>query len=190
MKTLFLTALLLLPTLSEAKNETVRSAPPIGREPSRVMAGARFGQFGANEGALSVGANLEYMYSREFGFGFQAHRASYSTEIALGDMKAEFTNTAFTLALMGNYHFVIKKAPAFDPYLTVGVAHSFISAKANFTGPMAELANNLPAVKAKTGKTFLVGAINGRYFIDPNLSVVGSLALGLSTLSVGMDYLF
>ena len=182
---------LLLPFTAHAKSFEPRSEATIrGVKPASFLGGARFGQFGANEGALSLGANFEYFYLREFSFALQGHRAAYSTEVSVGDIKMEFSTQAITLALLGSYHFVIPKAPAFDPYLSVGVAHSFVSAKAKLTGVPQEFASSIPAPKVEGSPTFLVASANARYFLDPNLSVVGSLALGLSTVTVGMDYLF
>lgn len=187
----FLLLALLLPLSTHAKTLEPKSEAKVrGVKPASLLGGARFGQFGANEGALSLGANLEYFYLKEFSFALQGHRAAYSTEVSAGDMKMEFSTQAITIALLGSYHFVMPKAPAFDPYLSVGIAHSFISTKAILMGVPSEFAGSIPAPKVKGSPTFLVASANGRYFLDTNLSVVGSLALGLSTVTVGMDYLF
>jgi hypothetical protein len=187
----FLLLVLLLPFSAQAKSPEPRSEAQVrGVKPASFLSGARFGQFGANEDALSLGANVEYFYLRNFSFALQGHRAAYSTEVSVGDVKIDFSTQAITLALLGSYHFVIPKAPAFDPYLSVGIAHSFVSSKAKLTGIPQEFAESIPAPKVEGSPTFLVASANGRYFLDPNLSVVGSLALGLSTVTVGMDYLF
>ncbi len=47
-----------------------------------------------------------------------------------------------------------------------------------------------PELTAKGDSTFLVASLGARYFFDRNLSAIGSLNLGISTLHVGMDYRF
>jgi hypothetical protein len=154
------------------------------------LLGFRAGQGRAFEGAMSLGANLEYIYTPEFGFGAQFFRATYGTEISVGPMQAKFTHTSFTVVGLGNFHPGFIRVRSFDPFLSVGLAHSFVSSKGEMKSDVPMPAGAVPEVKVGGNSTFLVASLNGRYFFDRNLSAVGSLGLGLSTLTVGLDYLF
>ncbi len=170
------------------------SEPAVKTNPLRakgVLLGARFGQGGAFEGSLALGANFEYMYNEEFGFGAQGYHAAYSTEIAAGPLKAEMSTKAITIVGLGNYHPAFIKAKNFDPYISVGLAHSFVKTTGTIQGdPEMQARGPMPGLEVKGDRSFMVGSLNARYFLDKNLSAVGSLSLGLSTLTLGMDYLF
>lgn len=154
-----------------------------------ALLGLRFGQGDAFDGKLSSGLSFEYLYSNNFGFNAQAYYASYGTELTAGPAKLQVKNRAITVAALGNYHPSFIHVPMLDPFLSVGLAHSFVKTTASAaSAEQPELA--LPPITASGDSTFLVGSLNARYFLDRNLSVLGSLGLGLSTLTLGIDYLF
>lgn len=146
------------------------------------LLGLRLGQGDAFEGELSMGMNYEYFYNDIFGFSGGVYHASYEAKLAVGPLEADVKTRALTFALQGNLHPTFVKVANLDPFVALGLAHTLVSAKTSVPG--------LVEAEAKTSRTFLVGSVNARYFLDPKLSVVGSLGFGLSTFTFGLDYRF
>jgi hypothetical protein len=139
------------------------------------------------------------MYNSEFGFGGQLVRASYSRTITMDPIEAKVEGKAIVIAATGNWHPNFIRVPAFDPFVSVGIAHSFVKSSASITKAPAQPdfsgipgmpKPEMPKVEVDGDSTYLIGSLNGRYFVDKNLSVIGSLGFGLSTFTIGMDYLF
>ena len=156
-------------------------------QPGHSILGARAGQGGAFAGQLSAGINYEYLYSADFGLGAQLYHAAYSTKVSVGPINAEFSHRAITAVLLGSYHPLFIKVKSLDPYVSAGVAHTFMSSKGELVDGSS---GALPTINVENDSTFLVASLNLRYFLDQHLSVVGTLNLGLSAVGLGVDYLF
>lgn len=177
---------------SEARIESDASdySRPIHKD--SFLLGLRAGQGESYDGNIGAGVNAEYLYSNQFGFGMQTYYSGYKVSATLGPITSTTKVTAITVAGLGNFHPPIAKMPkALDPYLTLGLGHTFVSTKVSTNYPAGYPQGlEVPVATAEGSTTFLVASASLRYFFDEHLSGVGTLGLGLNTISFGMDYLF
>ncbi len=189
-----------LPLVAEARVRSGRAkshvtkpveqdSPSTPLRDGKSLIGGRLGVGGAFDGALAVGINYEYLYTKEFGFGGQFFYSSYGADMTAGPIQASVSSKAYTFAALGHYHPSFIHVQNFDPYASLGIAHSFVKSEATVSGADVSVAS-LPGISVDSDSTFIVASLSGRYFFDDSLSVVGTLGLGLSTFILGMDYLF
>lgn len=172
------------------KSEKYHKVSNVLPEGSNLL-GARLGAVGAYEGSVSFGLQYENLFSRQFGISGQAFYASYGSEVSYGPVSAKWAATAITVGASATYHPDFVHVPKLDLFAALGLAHSFVSAEAKVESTFGDFgAANMPAITADAGGTFLTGSLNGRYFFDPQYSAYLGLGFGLSTLMVGVDYLF
>ncbi len=148
--------------------------------------GANQKYFGAHVGvsgvgsAAAVGVNGEVAYNEHIGIGGWADTWSYGQTFNSTFGNSSYNVRYVALAGTGAYHFAVKSAPKFDPFVGVALGYYIVSSKAesSFGG----------TASADASRIFLGGYGGARYFFKNNLSGVARLGVGASYLSLGVDF--
>lgn len=169
----------------EADRVTLTSPAVI--ETGDNLLGVRTATGAAFDGATVLGANFERIVHPNFGLGLQAHYANYQAKFSMPGIEGEYNNDAWTFVGYGAFHVNVFKVRNLDTYFSAGVAHSVIRGdfKAKVDGPLADKVADI-----KSTRTFGVGYINARYFLDSTFSFTVALGTGLGNFGIGMDVLF
>lgn len=142
--------------------------------------GGHIGMSGVGSTA-AMGVNGEVAYNKRIGIGVWADTWSYGDDYrtALGSYSWDVRYVA--LAGTGSYHFELKNAKKWDPFVGLALGYYVVSssAKSDFGGV---------AYQGDASRLFLGGFGGARYFLSDNLAAVGRVGFGASYLTLGLDF--
>ncbi|MGH7460721.1 MAG: hypothetical protein ACREMA_06790 [Longimicrobiales bacterium] len=139
---------------------------------SQKYLGAHLGMSGVGS-AAAIGVNGEMSYNENIGIGFLVDTWSYGYSAGGFDSSVRYMSFAGT----GAYHFPIKTAPKWDPFVGVAVGYFIVNYESDF-GDFDVDGNRI----------YLGGFGGARYFFKPSVTGVARLGFGASYLSLGVDF--
>jgi hypothetical protein len=130
------------------------------------------GEYGIQEGFLNIGD-----IPSSLGVGAMLGYASYSG----GFFGLNWSYTNIVILINGYYHADLLKNPKLDTYFMVGLGYN--AGTASLDDPSGTY------IKKPTHGGIVLGTgIGGRYYLNPNLSAVAELGVGMGLLRLGVDY--
>jgi hypothetical protein len=160
--------------------------PPQVLEERDFLLGLRFNRGDSFNGTALFGINAEYMLGPNIGINGQIQHGSYTSAFSVGPFSGQWNYKIWTVTALGAFHADLFKLPNFDPYVTVGLGHSFYSVE--WSSDVNGLAS--PNVGAESGSFFVAAYLNFRYFINSAWGVSASIGTGMGLLGLGVDYVF
>jgi hypothetical protein len=157
-----------------------------------LLPGSVAAQFGANQKYLGVhlglsgvgstaafGVNGEMAYNDRISIGAWADTWSYGETYgtALGEYSWDIRYIA--LAGTGAYHFPIKSAPKWDPFVGLALGYYMVSTETSGIGV---------TYTGDANRIFLGGFGGARYSFSPTMAGVARLGFGASYLTLGLDF--
>ena len=135
--------------------------------------GVHVGMSGVGSTA-AFGASGEMAYNEKIGIGVWFDMWSYDYEFSTFNSSTTYMAFAGT----GAYHFPVKSAPKWDPFVGLALGYYVVSYSDDVPG----------GVDAAASRIFLGGFGGARYFFKPNISGVARLGFGASYLTLGVDF--
>ena len=125
-----------------------------------------------------IGGNFEHAKGKNLGLGAFVARWSYS------ESQGGATGSIGYLALGGtaSYHFDVPDGSRWDPFVGGALGYYIVSASSEIEG-----LGEFSAAESRLATGAFAG---GRYFLSPSLSLVGRAGLGVTYLSLGVDFQF
>jgi hypothetical protein len=136
-------------------------------------------------GAVALGAQIERGFTQpgKYGPGIIAGGVGIDYYHWSDDFAGvgSYDYSVVPIQVFGNYHFVIKDHPRFDPYLGVALVYSVVSASWSGSGGESSAAGS---------GTDFAGQAGLRYFMSDNFALQGQLGFGYGTLGLGATWKF
>lgn len=164
--------------------DTVAIKPPQVLEQSDIVLGFRASQGQSFEHQPALGVALEKMLTPNFGLGAEVKYATYQIKMSVGPMTGTWDYKALAIGVSGSFHFDLFNVKNLDTSISAGVGRT--SLKSSWSSNM-----DLPSPgQAQTSTTYLMAAVQARYFLNSRWAFTGGLSVPGGALALGMDYLF
>src|ERR1043166_6639697 len=126
--------------------------------------------------SAALGAHFEHAVSDRFGWGLFASYWSFGEEYGGGSLSYKYVALGGT----GAYHFEVDNEKI-DPFVGAAIGYYVV----NFSGT-----DDLSDLDARSSHLFAGGFGGVRYFVKPNMALVGRAGFGETHLSVGLEFKF